>query len=107
MKRDIDLSRFKALTLSPEETEIRAWVQGNREALTGRSVYEVAELAILCGFDKGAVYKTFSTFRHAMWGGCVENAAMTQEIVLEMTLDRIYAMREAMEHPEKTWLGDL
>jgi hypothetical protein len=107
VRPQVDLSRFKAFTLSPAETEIRAWAQRNREALMGRSAYEVAELAILCGFDKEAVYRTFSTFRHAMWGGHIENAAMTQEMVLEMTLERIFEMREALENPERVWVAEL
>lgn len=52
--------------MSDAEKELRQWIKENKEILLDRTPDEVAQMAILCGFDRGVVYSTLSTFQDAL-----------------------------------------
>lgn len=93
-----------SIALSPEETEIRAWLKHNRAVLEDRSAGEVAELAVRCGFNIADVCATLSTFQDAMQGSHCDNRAAFQGWLLDRAILDAHDMRKKLEDSKKATL---
>ncbi len=92
---------LKPAPMSEAEKEFRAWIKECKAILADRNVYEVAEMAIMCGFDKGIVYRVLSTFKDAMDGTQIENRAAFQTWNFSRAVDEVQRMKEEMARPKK------
>ncbi len=81
---------------SPEETALRDWLKANRERLAGHEPAEVAQLAVLCGFDLDVVCMTLVNFRDAMAGSHIDNRAALEAWRFDMTLEHIEETKREM-----------
>lgn len=93
--------------MSDAEKEFRAWIKSCKGILATRNPLEVAELAILCGFDRETVYTTLSTFQDAMDGTHVDNRARFQLFNFTMAVERVQKMKEDMTRIKELDLSPL
>ncbi len=96
-------------TLSPEETEIRAWLKLNRDkALADLTPMEVADYAVRYGgFQICDVIITLSHFRDAMQGSHFDNRAALQEFLLDAAVEDFMKKRNALDKPKELDLAPL
>ena len=98
-----DLPFMQHRSLSPEETEIRAWLKLNRDkALAGLTPIEVANYAVRYGgFQMCDVIVTLSHFRDAIQGSHIDNRAALQSYLMDTAVEDFMKCRDALERPKE------
>jgi hypothetical protein len=86
-----------AAEVSPEEAELRNWLKSNRETLAGRDPFEVASLAITCGFDQDVVCRTLCNFQDAMAGSHLDNRVAFKAWLTDRAVEEVQKMRADLE----------
>lgn len=93
--------------MGPEETEIRAWLKANRKTLAGRDQYEVASMAVRCGFNIADVCMVLASFEDALRGSRVENRAAFHIWRVETAIEQFTQLKKQLDQPKKFDLSPL
>lgn len=83
--------------LTEEEQNLRNWVKECGPILKGRTSFEVAAMAVACGFNPDLAYSFFANFTDAMSGSCIDNRAAMHVFSVHQAINRVNKMKEELE----------
>ncbi len=99
------LPKFELL----EQTEFRQWLKANRETLKKYDPFEVAHLAITCGFEMADICNVLIDFTDSMAGSSLNNRAKfhvwnteraIERVKIDQILDLTEQWRELSDHEQ-------
>ena len=94
MDKKIFLELMKGVPMTDAEKEFRAWIKLNKETLVDRTAHEIAQVAILSGFDAEIVFSVLSSIKDALGGTQVESRARMQMFRWDVAVEDFHRVQD-------------